>query len=101
MNEFSIKDKFDRVVSVEMIEHMRNHKKLFKSIASWLKPKGMFFMHIFVHQSQPYLFEVEGDDDWMSQYFFFRRNDAIKRPPPLLPRSNETFITMGLVWDSL
>ena len=70
MNEFSIKDKFDRVVSVEMIEHMRNHKKLFKSIASWLKPKGMFFMHIFVHQSQPYLFEVEGDDDWMSQYFF-------------------------------
>ena len=70
MNEFSIKDKFDRVVSVEMIEHMRNHKKLFKSIVSWLKPKGMFFMHIFVHQSQPYLFEVEGDDDWMSQYFF-------------------------------
>ncbi|MDG1692294.1 MAG: class I SAM-dependent methyltransferase [Methylophilaceae bacterium] len=65
MNEFSIKDKFDRVVSVEMIEHMRNHKKLFKSIVSWLKPKGMYFMHIFVHQSQPYLFEVEGDDDWM------------------------------------
>ena len=70
MNEFSIKEKFDRVVSVEMIEHMRNHKKLFKNIASWLKPKGMFFMHIFVHQSQPYLFEVEEDDDWMSQYFF-------------------------------
>ena len=70
MNKFSTIDRFDRVVSVEMIEHMRNHKKLFKSIASWLKPKGMFFMHIFVHQSQPYLFEVEGDDDWMSQYFF-------------------------------
>ena len=70
MNKFSTIDKFDRVVSVEMIEHMRNHKELFKSIASWLKPKGMFFMHIFVHQSQPYLFEVEGDDDWMSQYFF-------------------------------
>ena len=70
MNIFSSKEKFDRVVSVEMIEHMRNHKKLFKNIASWLKPKGMFFMHIFVHQSQPYLFEVEEDDDWMSQYFF-------------------------------
>ena len=70
MNVFSSQEKFDRVVSVEMIEHMRNHKKLFKNIASWLKPKGMFFMHIFVHQSQPYLFEVEGDDDWMSKYFF-------------------------------
>lgn len=70
MNQFSTKDKFDRVVSVEMIEHMRNHKQLFKNISTWLKPKGMFFMHIFVHQSQPYLFEVEGDDDWMSQYFF-------------------------------
>ena len=70
MNVFSSQEKFDRVVSVEMIEHMRNHKKLFKNIASWLKPKGMFFMHIFVHQSQPYLFEVEEDDDWMSQYFF-------------------------------
>ena len=70
MNVFNSKEKFDRVVSVEMIEHMRNHKKLFKNIASWLKPKGMFFMHIFVHQSQPYLFEVEEDDDWMSQYFF-------------------------------
>ena len=70
MNVFDTKEKFDRVVSVEMIEHMRNHKKLFKNIASWLKPRGMFFMHIFVHQSQPYLFEVEEDDDWMSQYFF-------------------------------
>lgn len=70
MNQFVTKERFDRVVSVEMIEHMRNHKKLFRSISKWLKPKGMFFMHIFVHKSQPYLFEVEGDDDWMSQYFF-------------------------------
>ena len=53
-----------------MIEHMRNHKKLFKKIASWLKPDGLFFMHIFVHKSQPYLFEVQENDDWMSQYFF-------------------------------
>ena len=70
MNQFVTKERFDRVVSVEMIEHMRNHKKLFRSISKWLKPKGMFFMHIFVHKSQPYLFEVEEDDDWMSQYFF-------------------------------
>ena len=70
MNTFNPKVRYDRVVSVEMIEHMRNHKKLFKQIASWLKPDGLFFMHIFVHKSQPYLFEVEESDDWMSQYFF-------------------------------
>ena len=70
MNTFNPKVKYDRVVSVEMIEHMRNHKKLFKKIASWLRPDGLFFMHIFVHKSQPYLFEVEESDDWMSQYFF-------------------------------
>ena len=70
MNKFNPKARYDRVVSVEMIEHMRNHKKLFQKIASWLKPDGLFFMHIFVHKSQPYLFEVQEKDDWMSQYFF-------------------------------
>ncbi len=70
MNTFNPKDKYDRVVSVEMIEHMRNHKKLFQKIASWLTPDGLFFMHIFVHKTQPYLFEVQDEDDWMSQYFF-------------------------------
>jgi len=70
MNKFNPKARYDRVVSVEMIEHMRNHEKLFKKIASWLKPDGLFFMHIFVHKSQPYLFEVQESDDWMSQYFF-------------------------------
>jgi len=70
MNTFNPKVKYDRVVSVEMIEHMRNHKKLFQKIASWLKQDGLFFMHIFVHKSQPYLFEVQESDDWMSQYFF-------------------------------
>lgn len=70
MNTFNSKTKYDRVVSVEMIEHMRNHKKLFKKISSWLNPGGLFFMHIFVHKTQPYLFEVQDNDDWMSKYFF-------------------------------
>ena len=70
MNNFEHKKKYDRVVSVEMIEHMRNHRLLFKKIEQWLKKDGLFFMHIFVHNSQPYLFEVADDDDWMSQYFF-------------------------------
>ena len=70
INTFTTNKKYDRVVSVEMIEHMRNHRKLFEKISGWLKHKGMFFMHIFVHKSQPYLFEVQDKDDWMSQYFF-------------------------------
>jgi len=61
---------FDRVVSVEMFEHMRNHKVLYEKIHGWLVPGGKFFMHIFVHRNTPYLFEVQGDDDWMSQFFF-------------------------------
>lgn len=62
--------KFDRVVSVEMFEHMRNHQLLYGKVHDWLVPGGKFFMHIFVHRSTPYAFEVQGDDDWMSQFFF-------------------------------
>lgn len=68
--DFNIKHGFDRVVSVEMFEHMRNHQVLYKKVHDWLVPKGKFFMHIFVHRSTPYAFEVRGNDDWMSQFFF-------------------------------
>lgn len=68
--DYDINFLFDRVVSVEMFEHMRNHKLLYKKIHDWLAPSGKFMMHIFVHRNTPYLFEVQGDDDWMSQYFF-------------------------------
>ncbi len=68
--EHGIEQSFDRVVSVEMFEHMRNHKVLYRKIHDWLIPGGKFFMHIFVHRSTPYLFEIQGDDDWMSQFFF-------------------------------
>lgn len=61
---------FDRVVSVEMFEHMRNHQTLYAKVHDWLVPGGKFFMHIFVHRSTPYAFEVQGDDDWMSEFFF-------------------------------
>jgi cyclopropane-fatty-acyl-phospholipid synthase len=70
MNEFEASDTYDRIVSVEMFEHMRNYKVLYKKVAAWLKPKGKFFKHIFVHRNTPYAFEVQGEDDWMSQYFF-------------------------------
>jgi cyclopropane-fatty-acyl-phospholipid synthase len=67
---FSINNTFDRVVSIEMFEHMRNHKLLFEKVHDWLLPGGKFFMHIFVHRSTPYAFEVQDEDDWMSQFFF-------------------------------
>ena len=70
MNDFAIEHRFDRVVSIEMFEHMRNWAALFQRIHAWLKPGGKFFMHIFCHRDQPYLFEDRGDDDWMSRHFF-------------------------------
>ena len=64
------RDSFDRVVSIEMFEHMRNYARLLDNIADWLKPSGKLFVHIFVHRYLMYPFEVQGDEDWMSQYFF-------------------------------
>lgn len=71
MNRFEIApERFDRVVSVEMFEHMRNWAELFARIGRWLKPEGRFFMHVFVHRTTPYLFENHGPADWMSRHFF-------------------------------
>lgn len=70
MNLFEIDEKFDRVVSVEMFEHMRNYEVLLSRISQWLNDKGTLFVHIFVHRSTPYLFEVKNESDWMSKYFF-------------------------------
>lgn len=70
MNEFKAPHSYDRVVSVEMFEHMRNWDELLKRVKSWLKPTGLLFVHIFVHKTTPYLFEVKDETDWMSRYFF-------------------------------
>ena len=70
VNAFEPDGTFDRVVSVEMFEHVRNHRGLFQRIHSWLKPQGRLFTHVFCHRSTSYPFEVEGEDDWMSKHFF-------------------------------
>ncbi len=73
MNEFeplSPVGGFDRVVSVEMFEHMRNWRRLLQRIARWMKPNGLMFMHIFCHRSTPYVFETEGAGNWMGRHFF-------------------------------
>jgi cyclopropane-fatty-acyl-phospholipid synthase len=61
---------FDRVVSVEMFEHLRNYELLFSRISKWLKPSGELFVHIFTHRDASYLFETEGEHNWMGRYFF-------------------------------
>ena len=70
MNDFSIDRRFDRVVSVEMFEHMRNWPRLLERISNWLTPDGKLFIHIFSHQRLTYAFEETGDDNWMGKYFF-------------------------------
>ncbi len=70
VNQFDPGRKFDRIVSVEMLEHMRNYDQLFSRISSWLTNDGRFFVHIFTHRETPYLFETEGGDEWMAQNFF-------------------------------
>lgn len=63
-------DSFDRCVSIEMFEHMRNYRTLLDSVSRWLRPDGALFVHIFVHRYLMYPFEVEGEDNWMGRYFF-------------------------------
>ena len=70
INEFTTDSTYDRVVSVEMFEHVRNHRELFSRIHGWLKSGGKLFTHVFCHRSTSYPFEVEGEDDWMSKHFF-------------------------------
>jgi cyclopropane-fatty-acyl-phospholipid synthase len=70
MNRFEASKQYDRIVSVEMFEHMRNYQVLYGKVHDWLVPGGKFFKHIFVHRMTPYAFVAENDDDWMSQFFF-------------------------------
>ncbi|MCH2201488.1 MAG: cyclopropane-fatty-acyl-phospholipid synthase family protein [Fuerstiella sp.] len=70
MNDFETKQCFDRVISVEMFEHMRNHRELLHRIDHWLRPQGQLLVHIFCHRQTPYLFETHGNDNWMGRHFF-------------------------------
>ncbi|MBS0556408.1 MAG: class I SAM-dependent methyltransferase [Proteobacteria bacterium] len=63
-------DSFDRCVSIEMFEHMRNYAVLLGRIAAWLRPTGKLFVHIFCHRELMYPFHTDGEDNWMGRYFF-------------------------------
>jgi cyclopropane-fatty-acyl-phospholipid synthase len=68
--QFPPDTQFDRIVSVEMFEHMRNYETLLRRVASWLTPAGTLFVHIFTHKEYAYPFEVRDETDWMAKYFF-------------------------------
>jgi cyclopropane-fatty-acyl-phospholipid synthase len=70
MNAFAPTRRFDRVVSVEMFEHMRNWHELFRRISSWLEPGGAFFLHVFCHGELAYHYKDDGPSDWMARNFF-------------------------------
>jgi cyclopropane-fatty-acyl-phospholipid synthase len=70
VNAFSTDQRFDRVVTVEMLEHVRNYAQLFQRIALWMRPDALMFAHIFCHEQLLYPFEVAGQEDWMAKYFF-------------------------------
>jgi cyclopropane-fatty-acyl-phospholipid synthase len=70
INDFQTNERFDRVVSVEMFEHLRNYELLMSRIDCWMKPNAKLFVHIFTHSRFAYSFEVRDSSDWMAEHFF-------------------------------
>ncbi len=70
IREFETERRFDRVISIEMFEHLRNYELLLRNISSWLNDDGMLLVHVFCHRDLAYTFETDGDNDWMAKHFF-------------------------------
>jgi len=70
VNEFAPEETYDRVVSIEMFEHLKNYAEILERIAGWLTPDGRLFVHIFCHRDLAYHYVSEGPDDWMARHFF-------------------------------
>ena len=94
MNDFQTDQRFDRVVSVEMFEHMSNWRALLTRVRGWLKPDGLLFLHVFTHRNTPYRFEVDDPADWIAQYFF----SGGVMPSHDLPRQFPDLFTVETDW---
>jgi len=96
MNNFQTGGRYDRVVSVEMFEHMRNWPRLLERIAGWLAPGGKLFVHIFTYEGQPYLYDADDPADWMARNFFA---GGMMPCPDLLPMAAAPFFEPEQAWQ--
>lgn len=95
INEFEPGRRFDRVVSIEMLEHVRNHRTLFERVARWVEPDGAVFTHVFAHQLYEYPFENTGSANWMARTFF---TGGLMPSRDLLPDAALPFFTKAAEW---
>ena len=70
VNRLHLERRFDRAISIEMFEHMKNYERLLGRVAGMLKSGGLLFIHMFTHHRHSYHYEVKHDGDWMARYFF-------------------------------
>uniref|UniRef100_A0A6V7QRA1 (S)-coclaurine N-methyltransferase n=1 Tax=Ananas comosus var. bracteatus TaxID=296719 RepID=A0A6V7QRA1_ANACO len=70
ISKFQMEATFDRILSIEMFEHMKNYKELLKKISMWMKEDSLLFVHYFCHKTFAYHFEDKNEDDWITRYFF-------------------------------